>query len=159
MILDLCGGEASEPRIAGTFPAGGYPETPKIVPYRTEMVLTLGGVDIARQEQRNILGRLGFISEDPIEADAWNIIVPTWRPDIDGAPDIVEEVVRIHGLDHVASVPLSGNVGVARPTATPAQVLERRLRRAAAGRGLNEAVTWSFLPVPQPAAPPKPGTR
>ena len=148
MILELCGGEASEPRIAGKFPEGGYPETPKIVPYRTEMALSLGGVEIARQEQRNILGRLGFISEDPIEADVWNILVPTWRPDVDSWPDLVEEVVRIHGLDNVASVPLPRADGVARPTATPAQKLERRLRRAAAARGNHEAVTWSFLPVP-----------
>jgi phenylalanyl-tRNA synthetase beta chain len=147
MILDLCGGEASEPRIAGEFPAGGYPAVVKTVPYRTEMALALGGVDIARQEQRNILGRLGFIAEEPIEADVWNILVPTWRPDVDGWPDLVEEVVRIHGLDNVASVPLPRTDGVARPTATPAQMRERRLRRAAAARGLNEAVTWSFLPT------------
>ena len=152
MIAELCGGEASEPRIAGEFPAGGYPHVLKTVPYRCEMALTLGGVDIARQEQRNILGRLGFIAEDPIEAEVWNIIVPTWRPDVDGWPDLVEEVVRIHGLDNVASVPLPRADGVARPTATPAQKLERRLRRAAAARGNHEAVTWSFLPEDQAAA-------
>ena len=69
----------------------------------------------------------------------------------DGQPmtkaDLVEEVVRIHGLDHVASVALPRAEGVARPTATPLQQLERKLRRAAAARGLNEAVTWSFLPT------------
>ena len=146
MILDLCGGEASEPRIAGEFPAGGYPETLKIVPYDPALALSLGGVNIPRQEQRNILGRLGFISEDRIETGIWNIMVPTWRPDVDGPPDIVEEVIRIHGLDNVASVALPRAEGVARPTATPAQKLERRLRRAAAARGNHEAVTWSFLP-------------
>ena len=72
--------------------------------------------------------------------------MPGWRCDVAGAPDIVEEVVRIHGLDNVASVALPRADGVARPTATPAQKLERRLRRAAAARGLDEAVTWSFLP-------------
>ncbi len=152
MIVDLCGGEASEPRIAGEFPAGGYPHVLKTVPYRCEMALTLGGVDIDRQEQRNILGRLGFISADPIEAEVWNILVPTWRPDVDGWPDLVEEVVRIYGLDNVASVPLPRADGVARPTATPAQKLERRLRRAAAARGNHEAVTWSFLPEADAAA-------
>ncbi len=152
MILELCGGEASEPRIAGKFPAGGFPETTKIVPYRCEMALTLGGVDVEPQEQRNILGRLGFISEDPIAAEVWNMIVPTWRPDVDGWPDLVEEVIRIHGLDNVASVPLPRADGVARPTATPAQKLERKLRRAAAARGNHEAVTWSFVPEEQAAA-------
>jgi phenylalanyl-tRNA synthetase beta chain len=81
------------------------------------------------------------------------VTAPTWRPDIDAAPDIVEEVVRVHGLDKVASAALprgadNDDWGVARPTATPEQRLERRLRRAAAARGLNEAITWSFLPVP-----------
>jgi len=75
------------------------------------------------------------------------VTAPGWRPDIAGAPDIVEEVVRIWGLDNIASVALPRADGVARPTATPAQKLERRLRRAAAARGLNEAVTWSFLPT------------
>src|SRR5690606_2383731 len=86
--------------------------------------------------------RLGFT----VTSD-WTVEAPSWRPDIDGAADIVEEVVRVHGLDKVASVPLLRAEGVARPTATAGQRLERRLRRAAASRGLNEAVTWSFLPV------------
>ncbi len=75
----------------------------------------------------------------------WQVSVPSWRRDIDGPADIVEEVVRIHGLDAVPSTPLPRVAGVARPTATPAQRTERRLRRALAARGLNEAVTWSFV--------------
>jgi phenylalanyl-tRNA synthetase beta chain len=59
------------------------------------------------------------------------VTVPTWRPDIAGAPDLVEEVIRVHGLDAVPSTPLPRTDGVARPTATPVQMLERRLRRAA----------------------------
>jgi phenylalanyl-tRNA synthetase beta chain len=76
----------------------------------------------------------------------WHITCPLRRHDIEGPADLVEEVVRIHGLDKVESIALPRADGVARPTATPAQVLERRLRRAAAASGLNEAVTWSFLP-------------
>jgi phenylalanyl-tRNA synthetase beta chain len=71
--------------------------------------------------------------------------VPTWRRDIDGAADLVEEVIRIEGIDKVQPVPLARVPGVARPTATPEQKLERRVRRAAASRGLDEAVTWSFV--------------
>ena len=96
---------------------------------------------IGEDEQRRTLAALGFGV-----ADDWTITVPGWRPDVHGAPDIVEEVVRIHGLDKVASVPLPRTDGVARPTATPAQKLERRLRRAAAARGMHEAITWSFIP-------------
>jgi len=102
----------------------------------------LGGVTVEDAEQRRILTALDFgVSDD------WKVTVPLRRHDIEGPADLVEEVVRITGLDQVASVALPRAKGVARPTATPAQALERRLRRAAAGRGLNEAVTWSFLPV------------
>src|SRR3546814_7762346 len=74
-----------------------------------------------------------------------SVTVPSWRRDVDGAADLVEEVIRIEGIDKVAPVPLDRAPGVARPTATPEQKLERRARRAAAARGLDEAVTWSFL--------------
>ncbi len=137
LILRICGGEASEVVRAGTPPSGA-----KEVAYDPSLSQTLGGVAIAGDEQKRILGALGFA----VAAD-WKVTTPGWRPDIDGAPDIVEEVVRIHGLDNVASVALPRSDGVARPTATPAQKLERRVRRAAASRGLNEAVTWSFLPT------------
>jgi phenylalanyl-tRNA synthetase beta chain len=86
-------------------------------------------------------------AQDSENGNYWIVSPPGWRPDIDAAPDIVEEVVRIHGLDRIVSVPLARQDGVALPTATPAQRLERRLRRAAAARGLNEAITWSFLPM------------
>jgi phenylalanyl-tRNA synthetase beta chain len=142
LILRLCGGEASEAVRAGQAPAAD-----KTVAYDPALALSLGGVDIAASEQKRILSSLGFTV-----ADNWSVTVPGWRPDIDGAPDLVEEVIRIHGLDRVESVPLPRRDGVARPTATPAQVLERRLRRAAASRGANEAVTWSFLPEAEAAA-------
>ena len=137
LIQTLCGGEASD-----VVRAGAAPATPKQVAYDPALAASLGGIAVPQDEQRRILGALGFaVAED------WTVTVPGWRPDVDGAPDIVEEVIRIHGLDRVESVPLPRAEGVARPTATPAQKLERRLRRAAAARGLNEAVTWSFLPT------------
>src|SRR5690606_41333615 len=76
----------------------------------------------------------------------WTVTAPTCPPDIDGAADHVEEVVRVHGIDRVESVALPRGEGVARPTATPEQKLERRLRRAAEARGHNEAVTWAIIP-------------
>ncbi len=142
LILEICGGEASHAVHAGEAPAGM-----REVAYDPSLAATLGGVDIAADEQKRILAALGFTVRDD-----WRVIAPGWRPDIDGAPDIVEEVVRIHGLDTIASVALPRLEGVARPTATPEQIMERRLRRAAAARGANEAVTWSFLPVPEAEA-------
>lgn len=142
LIQTLCGGEASE-----VVRAGSPPTDAKVVTYSPVLAGSLGGVMVPEAEQERILGALGFAV-----ADDWKVTVPGWRPDIDAAPDIVEEVIRIHGLDQVESVPLPRADGVARPTATPAQKLERRLRRAAAARGAHEAVTWSFLPEADAAA-------
>lgn len=142
LIVEICGGEPSEPVFAGEPPA-----VTKVIAYNPALAETLGGVAISDDQQRATLRALGFASDA-----RWNVIVPSWRPDVDGAADLVEEVVRIHGLDNIASTPLPRMDGVARPTVTPAQALERRVRRAAAARGLNEAVTWSFLPERDAAA-------
>jgi phenylalanyl-tRNA synthetase beta chain len=142
LIQSICGGEASE-----VVRAGQPPVQPKIIAYDTGLCARLGGVDVAPPEQKAILGRLGFgVASD------WNVTVPTWRRDVDGAADLVEEVVRIVGLDKVVSVALPRAEGVAKPTATPAQKQERKVRRTAAARGLNEAITWSFLSEAQAAA-------
>ena len=136
LVLNLTGGTAS-----AITRAGQAPVAPRIFSYDTDYCRRLGGVDIAPEEQRNILERLGFSV-----TSNWSISVPSWRRDVDGPADIVEEVVRMVGLDNVVSVPLPRADGVAKPTATPAQSLERKVRRAAAARGLNEAINWSFLP-------------
>ncbi|MDT0506993.1 phenylalanine--tRNA ligase subunit beta [Novosphingobium sp. MMS21-SN21R] len=141
LILEICGGEASE-----VVRAGQPPLARKTIAYDPALAGRLGGVDVAGGEQKRILAALGFA----VAAD-WTVTVPTWRPDVDGAPDIVEEVIRVHGLDAVPSTPLPRADGVAKPTATAAQMLERRVRRAAAARGLHEAVTWSFLPEAEAA--------
>ncbi|BEU99318.1 phenylalanine--tRNA ligase subunit beta [Novosphingobium olei] len=144
LIVEICGGEASEVVRAGTPPSGQ-----KTVAYDPALVGKLGGVDVPGGRQQDILAALGFGVIDT--GDHWAVSVPSWRPDVDGAPDIVEEVIRVHGLDAVPSVALPRADGVAKPTATPVQTLERRVRRAAAARGLNEAVTWSFLPESEAA--------
>lgn len=136
LVLDLTGGTAS-----AITRSGQPPVAPRKISYDTDYCRRLGGVDVAPEEQCNILERLGF----SVTSD-WSITVPSWRRDVDGPADIVEEVVRMVGLDNVVSVPLPRADGVAKPTATPAQSLERKVRRAAAARGLNEAINWSFLP-------------
>jgi phenylalanyl-tRNA synthetase beta chain len=142
LIIDVCGGEASQ-----VVQAGEPPMATATVAYDPSLAARLGGIDIPADEQRATLERLGFAIDG-----SWTITAPTWRPDIDGAPDLVEEVVRVYGLDKVASVALPRAEGVARPTATDEQRLERRLRRAAAARGLDEAVTWSFISEDEAAA-------
>ncbi|WP_369026568.1 phenylalanine--tRNA ligase subunit beta [Qipengyuania sp. RANM35] len=136
LIQRICGGEASE-----VVRAGQPPEEAKVIAFDPTLTARLGGVEVDEAEQRRILEALDFT----VGSD-WQVTCPLRRHDIEGAADLVEEVVRIHGLDKVASAPLPRMDGVARPTATPLQKMERKLRRVAAGRGLDEAVTWSFLP-------------
>ncbi len=138
LILRICGGEASE-----AVRAGSPPDEPKIMAFDPSLAQRIGGIEIAEDEQRRILEALEFGVDDD-----WRVTVPPRRHDIEGPADLVEEVVRIFGLGKVESVPLPRREGVALPTATPQQQIERKLRRAAAARGLNEAVIWSFLPVP-----------
>jgi phenylalanyl-tRNA synthetase beta chain len=137
MALDLTGGEASE-----AVRAGAPPTPKKVVDYRPARARELGGIDVPEARQKTILERLGFAVE---AAESWRITVPSWRRDVDGSADIVEEIARLTGYDKVEATPLPREPGVARPTATADQLIERRVRRVAAARGLNEAVTWSFL--------------
>jgi phenylalanyl-tRNA synthetase beta chain len=140
LIVDLAGGTPSE-----VVRAGSPPSAAKIVAFDPGLTTRLGGVEVTEAEQKRILESLGF-AVGANDEGGWQVTCPLRRHDIEGPADLVEEVVRIHGLDKVASVALPRAEGVARPTATPQQKLERGLRRAAGASGLNEAVTWSFLP-------------
>jgi phenylalanyl-tRNA synthetase beta chain len=138
LVLEHCGGTASP-----VTRSGAAPVEPRTVAYDPAYCAALGGIDVPADEQRAILERLGFGIDS--SATPWTITVPTWRRDVAGKADIVEEVVRITGIDAIPSTPLPRLPGVARPTASPAQLQERRVRRLAAARGLNEAVNWSFI--------------
>ena len=137
LILKTCGGTPG-----AVTRAGQPPVEPTRVAFDPKLTATLGGVVVAEGEQKRILEALDF----EVAGD-WQVTCPPRRHDIEGPADLVEEVVRIYGLDKVESVALPRAEGVAKPTASPLQLTERKLRRAAAARGLNEAVTWSFLPT------------
>ncbi|MEO1968871.1 MAG: phenylalanine--tRNA ligase subunit beta [Sphingomonadaceae bacterium] len=139
LILRICGGTPSE-----VVRAGLPPVEPKVIAFDPSLTKRLGGIDVDAAEQRRILAALDFAVTDD-----WRVTCPPRRHDIEGPADLVEEVVRIYGLDAVQSTALPRAEGVAAPTATPLQIIERKLRRSAAARGLSEAVTWSFLPVPE----------
>jgi phenylalanyl-tRNA synthetase beta chain len=135
LILETCGGEASEPLLVGDPPV-----EQRAIAFDPSRTLSLGAVDVPEERQRAILLSLGFEFEGTGE-----VRVPTWRGDVEGPADLVEEVVRITGYDQIPSTPLDREPGVAKPTATRSQLVERRVRRAAAALGLDEAVTWSFI--------------
>ncbi len=143
-VLRLCGGQASPMTRAGEPPVAV-----RRLGYDPALCASLGGLDVPAARQADILAALGFQVAGTTPLD---IAIPSWRRDIDGPADIVEEVVRMVGLDHVASTPLPRPPGVARATATPEQLRERRVRRAAAAAGLSEAITWSFIGEKEAAA-------
>src|SRR4029079_10647324 len=134
LILDICGGEPS-----AAIRAGEAPEQARRINFGFGRTKALGGIDVPEARQREILESLGF------ELKGNEVAIPSWRRDVDGPADLVEEIVRIVGYDQVPPTPLERTAGVAKPTATRPQLVERRVRRTAAARGLDEAVTWSFI--------------
>ena len=138
LFLRLCGGQASALVIAG-----GPPPARPPIPFRTDRVSRLGGVDIPQAEIERILADLGF---GLAKGDgALRVAVPAWRNDVVGEACLVEEVVRIHGFDRVEAVPLEHTPPLSKPALCEAQRRRATARRALAARGLVEAVTLSFM--------------
>ncbi|PWC55133.1 phenylalanine--tRNA ligase subunit beta [Azospirillum sp. TSO22-1] len=140
LILELCGGEPSELVIAGQEPAWR-----RTLTLRHGRVLGLGGVDVPVAEQHRILEALGFRTVES-QADRATYEVPSWRADVHGEADLVEEVLRVHGYDAIPATPMERDGTVAKPALTAGQRRAVTARRTLAARGLFEAVTWSFMP-------------
>jgi len=139
LILSLCGGEASEMVIVGE-----EPDVTRTYPLRSSRVKSLGGVDVPANEIERILTTLGFSLKET--ADGWDCTVPTWRHDVVGEADLVEEVIRIYGFDRIPAEPLVRETNLPLPAVSVSQAQRARARRLLATRGLTEAVTFSFLP-------------
>ncbi len=114
---------------------------------RSRSCARLAGVEVGLPEIKRVLGHLGFFVAG--QGPAVKIAVPSWRPDVHGKADIVEEVVRIIGVDRVPSTPFDRGEAPRKPVLTPIQVRTRKAKRALAARGMVEAVTWSFVSKPQ----------
>ena len=158
MILDICGGEASELAIAGA-----VPDTARTYNLDPERVVGLVGMEIPREEQIRILTALGFEVIDPVEAMAAAAAIamgavppmtvngvqvspPSWRPDVQGEADLVEEIARIASLGNLVSQPLPRtHTGVSARTLTPMQKRTGVARRQLAALGLNEIISYSFI--------------
>jgi phenylalanyl-tRNA synthetase beta chain len=138
MVLDLCGGEPSEIALAGSAHADD-----RVVTFPVAEVKRLSGLDVPLAEMKRVLGHLGFFVAG--QGEAVKVAIPSWRPDIEGKADIVEEVVRIVGVDNVPATPFERGEDARKPILTPLQVRNRKAKRALAARGLVEAVTWSFI--------------
>ena len=138
MVLDLCGGKPSEVTVAGT------PEVPaRIIDFPLNELPRLTGLHVDRHEIERVLGRLGFAITDT--GKHLKVTVPSWRADVEGKADLVEEIVRIVGVDRIPATPFERGEAPRKPVLTPIQLRTRKAKRALAARGMLEAVTWSFL--------------
>ncbi|MER8385123.1 phenylalanine--tRNA ligase subunit beta [Mesorhizobium sp. M1428] len=140
LVLDFCGGTPTQTEVVGYT---GH--RPKIVSFPLSEVKRLTGIEVPHSTSLDILARLGFKPEGA--GDVVNVAVPSWRPDVDGKADLVEEVMRIHGVDNIAPQPLGSHDAVNAKILTVLQIRTRAAKRALAVRGMMEAVTWSFIPA------------
>ncbi|MGC1825917.1 MAG: phenylalanine--tRNA ligase subunit beta, partial [Pseudolabrys sp.] len=138
MVLDLCSGQASEVVVAGD-------PTPKekIIDFPLSELPRMTGLKLSLADTRRILDKLGFFAAG--QGERVKVAVPSWRPDVHGRADIVEELVRIVGVDRVPSTPFARGENARKPVLTAIQNRTRKAKRALAARGLVEAVTWSFV--------------
>ena len=142
MVIELCGGTPSEVIVAGKAEA---PD--KIIDFPTGELKRLTGLDLNPIEMRRVLTKLGFFVAG--QDGRVKVAAPSWRPDIEGKADIVEELIRIIGVDRIPSTPFDRGDAPRKPVLTTAQIRTRKAKRALASRGLTEAVTWSFISKPQ----------
>jgi phenylalanyl-tRNA synthetase beta chain len=139
LMLELCGGEASE-----IVAAGVAPDWRRRYVLRAERPASLGGLDVPAEESAAILRALGCAVE-PLRAGDLSVEPPSWRGDIEGEADLVEEVLRVKGYDLIPAAPLPREAPLPRPALVPARRRSELVRRALAARGLVEAVTFSFI--------------
>jgi len=145
LVMELCGGKPSKATVAG---AVSQPK--KIIEFPVSEIDRLTGLQVPARGATGILERLGFaVAGNGAKLD---VTVPTWRPDIEGKADLVEEVMRIHGVNEIAPQPMPAAPEVKRRILTTGQLRSRNARRALAARGMMEAVTWSFISADHAAA-------
>ena len=141
LILQMCGGEASEIVLAGEIP-----DTDRLIDFPLSEVKRLTGLEATPGEIRRVLESLGFLIAG--SGEVVKVAPPSWRADIEGKADLVEEVVRILGLERVAQTEFPRDANARKPVLTTIQRRTRAAKRALAASGLVEAVTWSFISKP-----------
>jgi len=138
LVLELCGGKPSEIVLAGTIPEGG-----RVIDFPLSEARRLAGLETKVGEIKRVLSALGFIVAG--SGDTVKVAAPSWRGDVEGKADLVEEIVRILGLERVPPTPFERGANARRPVLTSLQRRTRAAKRALAASGLVEAVTWSFI--------------
>ncbi|HEX4237411.1 MAG TPA: phenylalanine--tRNA ligase subunit beta [Xanthobacteraceae bacterium] len=138
MVMDSCGGTASEVTVAGSAAA---PE--RVIDFPVAETGRLTGLAVPLADARRVLESLGFKVAG--QGARVKVAPPSWRGDVQDKADLVEEVVRIVGVDKVPSTPFDRGEAPRKPVLTPIQIRTRKAKRALAARNLTEAVTWSFI--------------
>jgi phenylalanyl-tRNA synthetase beta chain len=138
LVVEFCGGEPSQMSVTGYTKAEA-----KTIDFPVSEVKRLTGEDVKPAESLDILKRLGFGVSG--SGDTVSVSVPSWRPDVDGKADLVEEVMRIHGVNNIDPQPLAKSESVSARMLTTLQIRTRLAKRALASRGMMEALTWSFI--------------
>lgn len=140
LAIDFCGGQPSEAKLTGEIP-----QSHRVIDFPYSEVKRLAGLDLSHAEIKAVLTMLGFWVTG--NSDVVKVAPPTWRPDVHGKSDLVEEVMRMVGVDKVPSTTLPRMEPVSQKVLTTSQVRRAHARRALAARGMDEAVTWSFIPA------------
>lgn len=144
LITKLCGDENTQ--VSEIAEAGSPPETERRYSYDPALMPNLIGVDVPADEQVACLQSLGFTVEGAMSKQGpYAVIPPSWRPDILGAEDLTEEIIRLEGLDKIEARSVTADAAVPAVAETPTLAAARKSRTALATRGLNECLTWSFL--------------
>ncbi len=138
-VLELCGGTSTEAKIAGEIPKPSL-----MIDFPLSEIKRLTGIEVEPERSVEILTNLGFGVSGA--GEVLQVAVPSWRPDVFGKADLVEEVMRVNGVNRIEPQPLPAMGSVGTKILTTGQIRTRNARRALASRGMLEAVTWSFIP-------------
>ena len=141
LILELCGTGKTE--VSEVVEAGAAPAWKRSIDFDPAYTQQLSGMDIAEKEQVEILSALGF--ECSKKAGIYSITPPSWRADIEGRADLVEEIVRISGFDNIPAFSVTAGALSVTGAETQMTARARKARAALAARGMQECVTWSFM--------------
>lgn len=138
MVMDLCGGDPSHVDVVGSIP-----DNTKTISFNPMLTKKLTGLDVNEDEQIGILNKLGFTGTK--KGGAYEVKTPTWRHDVEGAADLVEEVARVYGFDKIETLTLPNDKVVKEPVETYHGWLTRKARYTLAARGFQECITWAFV--------------
>lgn len=141
LVVELCG--TAESVVSDVVVAGAVPDTTRTIALNFAHCAKRTGVDVPHATQIDILQKLGFAVK--VDGASCSVTTPSWRPDVEGAADLVEEIIRVYGFDKITATSLNRSSAITLPAIDVVDARQSAVRRALAAQGLMEAVTWSFM--------------